>query len=149
MGGKSASIIAGRPSDSENPTTLSSVQGPMYRLVPIVAALTVVMWSAVDAGRAQASASRERRTFAAALATIQKGMTEQQVLRVLGVPSTAHGRKRFIPRNTPRLGTRSAGRPILVLTTSDPRGSLATGYTRRLAESRAPAALVLSLRLVG
>ena len=48
--------------------------------------LTVVLGSAVDAGagREAGSARRDRRTFAGALATIRPGMTEREVLRVLG-----------------------------------------------------------------
>ena len=58
----------------------------MMRLSGTTVVLTVVIGSSVDAGagREAGSARRDRRTFAGALATIRPGMTEREVLRVLG-----------------------------------------------------------------
>lgn len=59
----------------------------MRRLVTVLAALTFGTLSAMDGGAAPGrSATRDRRTFAAALATIRKGMTAAQVVRILGAP---------------------------------------------------------------
>jgi hypothetical protein len=77
-------------------------KGMMCRLALTLGVLLTLLMGPQSA-RAGASASRDRRTFTAALAAIRPGMTERQVLRVLGPPDDV--RTETDPGGIPTTGT--------------------------------------------